>query len=282
MSNFSSIFKTGLLFALLTALLVFVGYLVGGTNGAYLFLGIGIVINLVSFWFSDKIALAMNGAKEVSESQAPQLYADIRELTAKMGLPMPRIYISPAQQPNAFATGRDPHHAAVCVTQGILQVLNNDELRGVLAHELSHVKNRDVLTATIAAVIGGTISGLAQIGYFFGTGSNNRRSVLGDLLLIILAPLAAGLIQMAISRTREFEADRSGALVTGKPQDLAEALIKIHQIGRQIPLNVNPAFSSLYIAAPFSRRSFANLFSTHPSLEDRVAKLMELKSHTNS
>ncbi|MEI7603958.1 MAG: zinc metalloprotease HtpX [bacterium] len=271
-----SYFKIALLFGVLSALLVAIGYLVMGRTGAIIFFVISLVMNLTSYWFSDKIALSMSGAQPLDESQAPEIYSDIRELTQKMNIPMPRVYMSPEMQPNAFATGRNPKHSAVCLTQGIVSMLNRDELRGVIAHELSHVKNYDVLIATVAAVFASAISNIANIGLFFGGGDNEDRNPIASILLIIIAPIAAMMIQMAISRSREFVADATGAEFTGRPRDLANALIKIDNAAHQIPMNVNPAVASLYIGNPFAGQNISSLFSTHPKTADRVAKLMEI------
>ena len=274
----SSYIKTALLFGILTVLLVLIGRAIGGTGGMTLFLIISLVINFASYFFSDKIALSMAHAQAVSEQEAPQLYSIIRELTQKDNIPMPKIYITPDMQPNAFATGRNPKHASVAVTQGILKVLNVDQLKGVLAHEISHVKNRDILIATIAAVLAGVITYVAQLGMFMGGGNNRENSnPISGLLLIIVAPIAATLIQLAISRQREYAADLSGAELTRKPEDLATALETIETNVQRIPMQVNQSISSLYIANPFGGRNLAGLFSTHPSTADRIARLMELE-----
>lgn len=279
MRGLINFFKTGILFAALTALLLAIGYLVGGTNGVLLFFFISLVINLGSYWFSDKIALSMARAKPLEESQAPGLYQDVRELATEMGLPQPNvIYVSSEMQPNAFATGRNHNHYAICVTTGLLQVLDRNEVRGVLAHELGHVKNYDILISTIAAVVAGTISSIAQMAFFFGGNDGENKNPIGAILLIILAPIAATLIQLAISRSREYAADAIGAEYTKKPKDLADALIKIDNIASQVPLNVNPAIASLYIENPLKGTGgISTLFSTHPSTVDRVARLMEME-----
>ena len=273
-----SIFKTGLLMAFLTALFVVVGTTIAGRAGAVIFFAISLIMNLGAYWFSDKIALAMAKAKELDESQAPQIFADVRDLCQKMGLPMPRIYVSPEMQPNAFATGRNPSHSAICVTQGLLQVLDRDEVRSVLAHELGHVKNHDVLITTIAAVVAGAISSIANIAIFFPSNDNDRNPF-AEILMIILAPIAATLIQLAISRSREYAADATSAEYTNKPRDLADALIKIDNVAQNVPMNVNPAFASLYIENPLSGNGISRLFSTHPSTADRVARLMQMESN---
>lgn len=277
MRGTTNLIKTGILFAALTALLIAIGYLVAGRSGVILFFFISLIMNLGSYWFSDKIALAMSHSQPIDESQAPNLYAEVREVAQKMNIPTPNIYMSPDMQPNAFATGRNPSHAAISFTQGILQMLNRNELKGVIAHELSHVKNRDVLISTIAAVVAGTISSIANIFAFGGfSDDNNDRNPFAAILLIILAPLAAAMLQFAISRSREFAADETGAEYTGKPMDLADALIKIDNAANQIPMNVNPAISSLYIENPLRGEGVMTLFSTHPSTADRVARLQEM------
>ena len=281
MRNTANYLKTAILFAALTGLLISIGYIVAGRSGAIIFFLISLIINLVSYWFSDSIALSMSGAKPLSESEAPDLYSIVKELTQKMDLPMPRIYSSNEMQPNAFATGRNKNHAAICVTSGLLQVLNMQEIRGVLAHELSHVKNNDVLISTIAAVIAGAISSIANIAIFFGGGQddNNRNSnPIAGILLLILAPVSAMLIQLAISRSREYAADATGAEYTKRPQDLANALIKIENVANNVPMNVNPSISSLYIQNPLRTDGIKELFSTHPKTENRVAKLIQMEN----
>lgn len=271
--------KTSILLASLTALLVVVGYFVGGTNGALLFFGFSLIMNLVSFWFSDRIALSMSGAQPIDRQQAPGLYSDTEAIASKMGIPTPKLYIINQPQPNAFATGRNPSNSAVAVTQGLIQALNREEVRAVIAHELGHIKNRDVLISTIAAVIAGTISSLANMALWFGGGSDDDNgNPLAALLLIILAPLAATIIQLAVSRTREFQADATAAKYTGQPRNLASALLKIEDYVRQVPMQVNPALSTLYIQNPISGRGMANLFSTHPSTADRVARLEQMSN----
>ncbi len=271
--------KTAILLGALTALLIVIGYLISGFGGAVLFFILSLLINIGSYWFSDKIALSMAHAKPIEESQAPQIYEDIRDLTQKMGIPMPRVYYTEDLQPNAFATGRDPNNSAVVITKGLLNILNRDEVRGVLSHELSHIKNRDVLISTIAAVLAGAITSIANLAIFFGTtGSERNRNPLADLLLIIITPIAATLIQLAVSRSREYEADANGSRVTGRPQDLANALIKLDRATKQIPyMNVNPALSSLFIQNPFRGEALLNLFSTHPPTDKRVERLMSMQ-----
>ena len=282
--------KTVVLLTALAALFMGVGSFFG--QGGFI---IGLVIGLVfvggSYWFSDKIAVRAAGAVPVSETDAPQLYAIVRDLTQRSGMPMPSIYISPASQPNAFATGRNQEHAAVAVTQGLLQVLDQEELRGVLAHELSHVHNRDILIGSVAAAVALGITFLARMlmwgAIFGGMGGNNRDgeggNIFGLIAMVIFAPLAAALLQMALSRSREFEADRSGAELLGTGEPLARALEKIDAYAKQIPMNVDPALATAYIINPLSGRkvNFANLFSTHPPTEERIARLRHQHTHTH-
>ena len=282
--------KTVVLLTALAALFMGVGSFFG--QGGFI---IGLILGLVfvggSYWFSDKIAVRAAGAVPVSETDAPQLYAIVRDLTQRSGMPMPSIYISPASQPNAFATGRNQEHAAVAVTQGLLQVLDQEELRGVLAHELSHVHNRDILIGSVAAAVALGITFLARMlmwgAIFGGMGGNNRDgeggNIFGLIAMVIFAPLAAALLQMALSRSREFEADRSGAELLGTGEPLARALEKIDAYAKQIPMNVDPALATAYIINPLSGRkvNFANLFSTHPPTEERVARLRHQHTHTH-
>jgi heat shock protein HtpX len=273
--------KTFILLAALGALFMGVGS-IWGQGGLILGLGLGIVFVGGSYWFSDKVAVKAARAKPVSEQEAPQLYAIVRDLTQRADMPMPAIYIAPASQPNAFATGRNEHHAAVAVTQGLLQVVDENELRGVLAHEISHVRNRDILIGSVAATVALGITFLARMamwGALFGGGGGNRDrdggNVFGMLAMVILAPIAAGLLQMALSRSREYEADRSGAELIGTGEPLASALLKIDAYARQVPMDIDPAHATAYIINPFSGRkvSFANLYSSHPPTADRVARL---------
>jgi heat shock protein HtpX len=277
--------RTAILLAGLTALFMGIGYLIGGQAGMMIALLIAAAMNLFSYWNSDKLVLSMHGAHEVDERTAPELYAIVRDLTRKAGLPMPRIYIMENPQPNAFATGRNPEHAAIAVTTGLLETLSREEIAGVLAHELAHVKHRDTLTMTITATIAGAISMLAQFGMFFGGGhreNNSGLGVIGSLLMVILAPIAAMLVQMAISRTREYAADRLGAEITGHPEWLASALAKLDRAAHAVPNETaerNPATAHLFIVNPLSGRGMDNLFATHPSTENRIAALMELARH---
>ena len=274
--------RTAILLAGLTGLLMAVGYLIGGGSGALIALIIAAGTNLFSYWNSDKIVLSMHGAQEVDEHSAPELVAIIRELAQHATLPMPRVYLMDSPQPNAFATGRNPQHAAVCATTGLLNTLSREEIAGVIGHELAHVRNHDTLTMTITATIAGAISMLAQFGMFFRGGSRNSNSglgVVGSVLMLILAPLAAMIVQMAISRSREYAADNLGARISGRPDALASALVKISQVAEQIPNETaesHPTTAPLFIINPLSGRGMDNLFSTHPSTENRIAALEKL------
>jgi heat shock protein HtpX len=273
--------KTVVLLTALGALFLGVGSLFG-SSGLFIGLVLGIVFVGGSYWFSDKIAVRAAGAVPVSEADAPQLYAIVRDLTQRAQLPMPSIYISPAAQPNAFATGRNPEHAAVAVTQGLMQVVDQEELRGVLAHELSHVKNRDILIGSVAATVALGITFLARMlmwgaifGGMGGGGRDRNGNFLGAIAMMILAPIAAALLQMALSRSREFEADHSGAELLGTGEPLARALEKIDAYAKQIPMDVDPAHATAYIINPLTGKqaNFANLFRTHPPTEERIARL---------
>ncbi len=276
-------FKTFILLAGLTALFMLVGRSLGGQQGMMIALVMAGVMNFFAYWFSDKMALAMSGAQPVSEAEAPELHAIVASLTQRAGLPKPRVYIIPTQTPNAFATGRNPEHAAVAVTKGIMDILNRDELEGVLAHELAHIKNRDILISSIAAVIAGAISYLAQIaqwGLIFGgiggSSDDDEGGLLGALFMMIVAPIAAMLIQMAISRSREYLADATGAKICHCPLSLAGALKKLEEWNHRLPMNVNPATAQMYIVNPLTASNLAKLFSTHPPIEDRVRRLVEM------
>jgi heat shock protein HtpX len=278
-----NLFRTGILMAGLTALFIGIGYLIGGQGGMVIAFLFALGSNLFAYWNSDKMVLRMYGAREVDEQSAPDLVHLVRVLSERAGLPMPRVYITDNPQPNAFATGRNPEHAAVCVTTGILQRLNQEELAGVLAHELSHVKNRDTLTMTITATIAGAISMLANFAFFFGGYGGDRRNnplgPFGAILLMILAPLAAMLVQMAISRTREYEADRSGAMLSGRPLWLASALERISAGAQHIDnvqAETHPATAHMFIINPLHGGNLASLFATHPSTEDRIARLEDM------
>jgi heat shock protein HtpX len=277
-----SLFKTALLLTALTVLLVLVGRALAGTAGMLVMLALALVMNFGAYWFSDRIVLAMHGARPVSELEAPELYALVADVARQARLPMPRVYIVESDTPNAFATGRDPAHAAVAVTTGILDILTPRELRAVLAHELGHVRNRDTLIMTVVAVIAGaivSIAHMAQWALFFGSYGGHRDDDSGPhpvaaLLMILLAPLAATLIQLAISRTREYEADATGARLSGDPLALASALEKLERGVALNPMpNANPAMASLYIVNPLSGDFIAGLFSTHPPIPERIARL---------
>jgi len=266
--------KTTLLLSLLMGLCLGVGYLLGGQAALLPALLIGAGLNFFAFFFSDKIALATMRANEISRQQDPALWDTVEDLAERAGLPMPRVYVSPAQAPNAFATGRSPRHSAVCVTEGLRQMLSREEMEGVIAHELSHIKHRDILISTIAAVVAGAITWVTYL-VFFGGGSR-RTHPLVALLLMILAPIAAALIQMAISRSREFEADRLGAGLAGTGRGLAQALQKLEAGNKRVPLRVPDSQSNMFIVAPLTGSDMAKLFRTHPPTEERIARLMSL------
>jgi heat shock protein HtpX len=277
----ANLLRTGVLIAALTALFMAVGYFIGGQSGMLVALVIALGMNLFAYWNSDKMVLSLQNAHEVDPRQAPDLYRMVETLAGRAGLPTPRLYVIETEQPNAFATGRNPQNAAVAVSSGLLRTLNQDELAGVIAHELTHIRNRDTLTMTITATLAGAISMLAQFGLFFG-GGNRRDNPLGGvgaLLMVFLAPLAAGLVQMAISRTREYEADKGGAEISGEPMALASALVKIsNAAGRtvNIPAERNPAMAHMYIFNPLSGAGMDNLFATHPAVENRIAQLQQI------
>jgi heat shock protein HtpX len=276
-STFGATLRTTILLASLTGLLVVIGALIGGPSTAALFLGIGLLINLGSYFFSDKLALAASRAKPIEESENPRLYQIVRELTTRAGLPMPRLYMIPSDQPNAFATGRSPKHAAVAVTQGITKLLSEDELRGVLAHELTHVRNRDILIQSVAAAIGSAITYVAYMLLWFGDDDNSPLGLAASLGLVILAPISATIIQLAISRQREYAADAGGAEICGNPESLASALLRLEQGAQAMPMQVNQATEPLYIVRPFKGGGIAGLFSTHPPIEERVKRLRQMR-----
>lgn len=267
--------KTVLLMGGLMGLCLGVGYLVGGPNAMLMALGLGGAMNFIAYFFSDRIALATMRAQEIGRQDDPALYGVVERLAREAQLPMPRVYISPAAAPNAFATGRNPHHAAVCVTAGLRQMLDEQELAGVIAHELAHVRNRDILISTVAAVIAGAIGYLAYMAMWFGGGRDRDREghPLVALLMLILAPLAATLIQLAISRSREYQADRAGAELSGSPRSLAGALRKLSLANQRIPLPVPQSQSSLFIVTPLTGKEMAGLFMTHPPIEERIRRL---------
>ena len=283
------VLKTGFLLALMTALLVFIGGVIGGPRGTMVAFGIAMAINVVQYWFSDKIVLAMYGAKPLGEADAPQVYRVVREIATRIHIPMPKLYWIPTASPNAFATGRSPRHASVAVTSGLVELMSEEELKGVLAHELSHVQNRDTLVMTIAAAVAGAIMMLARMaewGVWMGGSSRSRDDERGSgagqlialLLVAMLAPLAAMLIQLAISRTREYGADDTGAHLAGSPYGLASALEKLDRAKRAYPLpNANPATAHLWIVNPLSGGMIANLFSTHPPIAERIRRLRAMR-----
>jgi heat shock protein HtpX len=274
--------RTAMLLAALTAIFMGVGFLIGGSGGALFALVIATGMNFAAYWNADKMVLAMNRAREVDERSAPEFYRIVRELAGRAGLPMPRVYVADNPQPNAFATGRNPEHAAVCATTGLLAALTPDEIAGVMAHELGHVRNRDTLTMALTATIAGAVSMLANFAFFFGgnRNSNNPMGIVGVLVAALVAPLAAMLVQMAVSRTREYEADRAGAEISGRPAALASALAKIADVARRVP-NVdaerNPAMAHLFIVNPLAGTGRDSLFSTHPATENRIAALMAME-----
>ena len=269
--------KTTILLTALTLLLVLAGEYFGGSNGAIIAFCVAAATNFFSYFYSDKLALAMYGAQPVTLEQLPRAYDVVERLTSRAGLPMPRIYVIPTDSPNAFATGRNPKHASVAVTHGILGLLNDEELEGVLAHELGHVRNRDILTSSVAATLAGAITMLSRFGLFFGGGDRRDRQGggIGALFMLLLAPFAAMLIQLWVSRTREYEADDSGAHLTGNPYALASALEKISATSRRVPLLASPSSAHLFIVAPLlSGETLASLFSTHPPIQKRIERLI--------
>jgi heat shock protein HtpX len=275
--------KTALLLGLLSGLLIVGGRLVAGENGMLIALFIAVGMNFFSYFFSDKIALASSGAVRVNETQNPEVFwrlaKIVKPLCDRMGLPMPKLWVIPEQAPNAFATGRNPAHASVAVTAGLLSLMEDREIEGVIAHELGHVKNRDILTSSIAATIASAITWAAQMAFFFGGRRDDDEggNPIAALAMMLLAPIAAGLIQMAISRTREFSADAASAQYTGNPDELVSALRKLEAYSKRIPMNVSPSMSHMYIIQPLSGKSLARLFSTHPPTEERIARLLSLR-----
>ena len=269
--------KTVLLMTVLTAGLVLVGGWVGGEGGALIALVVAGAMNFGSYFFSDKIVLKMYRAREVTRAEAPELYEIVESLSRRAGLPVPRVAIIPGQQPNAFATGRNPEHAVVAATEGILQILDRQELEGVMAHELAHVRNRDMLISSVAATLAGAIMVLARFGLFFGGGDRDRGGGALALLVVILAPIAAMLVQAAISRSREFSADAGGAEISGKPRALASALQKLEATAKRVPLQGNPATAHMFIVHPFRGGGLGKLFSTHPPTGERVERLLQMR-----
>jgi len=279
--------KTAFLMSLLTILLVVIGGAIGGKGGMTMAFLLAGAMNFFSYWFSDKMVLSMYGAQEISEADDPRFYGIVRQLAQRAGLPMPKVYVIDSDTPNAFATGRNPEHAAVAATSGILRVLRDDELAGVMAHELAHVKNRDILISTIAATFAGAITYLAQMaqwGALFGAGRNDDDEgggFFGMILMAILAPIAAMLVQMAISRSREFGADAGGASICGNPLSLANALQKLEMANQQIPLEANAATAHMFIVNPLTGGGLMSLFSTHPPMPERIARLQEMSRTHN-
>jgi|SRR5262245_47537189 len=273
----NNVVKTALLLGVLSALLMFIGELLGGSQGLIFGFFFAVAMNFGSYWFSDKIVLSMYSAREVGPGN--RLYQIVQRLAARAGLPMPKVYIIPQPSPNAFATGRNPQHAAVAATEGILQILDDDELEGVIAHELAHVKHRDILISSIAATLAAAIMMVSRFALFWGGGRSDDREGSNPLVLfatIILAPIAAMLIQAAISRSREYDADAGGAVIAGDPGGLVKALKKIESASRAIPLDANPATAHLFIVKPFTAQALLGLFSTHPPTDDRVRALLQL------
>ncbi len=267
--------RTAMLMAVMMALFMLIGNYIGGQQGMFMMLLISLAMNFYTYWNSDKLVLAQYKAREVDRNSAPGLYGIVEGLAKKANIPTPRVYIVPSNVPNAFATGRDPEHAAVAVNSGLVDILNKEEIEGVIGHELSHVMHRDTLISTVAASMAGAITYIAQFGLFFGGGRNNRNSI-GSLLILLLAPMAAMVIQMAVSRSREYEADRSGGELCGNPDALADALLKLDQYSkRQLMQNATPTTAHMFIVNPFSAQNMQKMFSTHPSTEERVKLLRE-------
>jgi heat shock protein HtpX len=277
--------KTALMLGMMSGLLLFLGELFGGRNGLYMALAIAVALNFFGYYFSDRMALSMYSAQPVTPTENPEVYARVfplvQSLTQRMGLPMPKLWLIPDESPNAFATGRNPEHASVAFTAGVLRLMNDSELEGVVAHELGHVKNRDILTSSVAATIAAAITFLARIAFWFGGSrddENNRGNPWAGLIMLILAPIAAALIQMWISRTREYAADETSAHVTHNPAELISALTKLESWSKRIPMtDVNPATAHLFIIKPFSGDAMMRLFSTHPSTADRIARLQNMR-----
>ncbi len=273
----TGIIRTTILLSVLTGLMLLIGGILGGRSGMFLALILSVVMNFGSYWYSDKIVLKIYHAKEVTSAESPELYSMVRSLAERAGLPMPKVYIVNSQMANAFATGRDPKHAAVAVTTGIMRILDKNELEGVIAHELTHVKNRDTLISAMAATLAGVITymaNIAQWGLIFGGGrDDDGENIVGALAMIILAPIAAMLVQLAISRGREFGADQGGAAICGKPLALASALSKLEGAASAVRADVNPSTAHLFIVNPLKGRAMASLFSTHPSTEERIRRL---------
>jgi heat shock protein HtpX len=276
-SNWQAALKTVVLLATLGGILVGAGYLIGGPSTALVFLFLAVLINMGAWFFSDRIALAAARAKPVTEEEDPRLYQMVRDLTTRAGLPMPKLYVIPQEQPNAFATGRNPKHSAVAVTAGIRKLLTEDELRGVLAHELGHVRNHDILLTSVVASIASAITWIGYLVLFIGGDDDSPLGIIGPLLLWLLAPIAAAIIQLAISRQREYSADATGAEICGNPESLASALLRLESGAQAVPMQVNQATEPLYIVKPFKGGGIASLFSTHPPIEERVRRLRQMR-----
>ena len=279
----SNVFKTALLLAVLTAMLVLLGGALGGQQGMLVAFLFAVVMNFASYWWCDKIVLAMYRAQPITEAEAPRLYNMVRRLASKAGVPMPRVYLIPTEQPNAFATGRNPEHAVVAVTEGILRILDDEEMEGVLAHELAHVTNRDILISTIAATLAGAITYLAHMAQwaaFFGGGrhdDDDGPSPIAMMLMAIVAPMAAMLVQLAVSRSREFQADATGARLAGRTWGLSKALEKLEMAKHAVPMDANPATAHMFIVNPLSGQALMRLFSTHPPIEERIERLRSMR-----
>jgi heat shock protein HtpX len=276
-SNWQAALKTVVLLATLGGILVGAGYLIGGPSTALVFLFLAVLINMGAWFFSDRIAIAAARAKPVTEEEDPRLYQMVRDLTTRAGLPMPKLYVIPQEQPNAFATGRNPKHSAVAVTAGIRKLLTEDELRGVLAHELGHVRNHDILLTSVVASIASAITWIGYLVLFIGGDDDSPLGIIGPLLLWLLAPIAAAIIQLAISRQREYSADATGAEICGNPESLASALLRLESGAQAVPMQVNQATEPLYIVKPFKGGGIASLFSTHPPIEERVRRLRQMR-----
>jgi len=274
--------KTTLLLASLTAIIVLIGRFLGGTSGMVFAFVLAAIMNMGSYWFSDRIVLAMYRAREVDEARAPRLHAIVRRLSQRAGIPMPRIFLTPEPSPNAFATGRDPAHAAVAVTNGLLEIMDDDEVEGVLAHELAHVRNRDILISSVAATLAGAIMIVASLARWaalfggFGRGDDREGGIFGLLATAIVAPVAAVLIQFAISRSREYQADSTGAKISGNPRGLASALGKLGKAAERIPMKASPQTAHMFITNPLRGKNLTRLFSTHPPLEERIKRLEKM------
>ena len=278
-STFAATMRTTLLLALLSGFLVVIGFLIGGPDTALLFLFMAAAMNFFSYFFSDKLALKMSRAQPMEEAENPEFYEMVRELCQRAGLPMPKLYTIPQTQPNAFATGRNYNNSAVAVTDGLMQLMPPNELRGVVAHELAHIKHRDILIQSVAATIGAAITYLGYMLMWFGNDNNSPLGLIGSLAMVLLAPLAASIIQLAVSRQREYAADAGGAQICGEPESLANALLRLEAGAEQIPMDghVNDATEPLYIVKPFKARGLAGLFSTHPPIEERVERLRQMR-----